>query len=175
MKSIDWNQVEDVREFDRPSPGGYICQITVAEDIPAKEYIKIEYDIAYGDYKGFWRQLYENKGFWGGSFIKSYKPTALPFFKAFKTAVEESNKGYEFNNDEKTLVDKYVGLVLAEEEYLTNKNEVKTRLYVASVRGVDAIKNNDFEVPPLKKMALPSTKESNDFIPVSNDEKLPWE
>ena len=126
MRNIDWNQVNEAQEFEHVTPGGYVCGITSVEDVPINpntgkgDYLKIEYDIAEGSLKNYYRSLYNSKGFWGGSFVKSYKETALPFFKAFKTAVENSNKGYTFNNDEKTLVRKLVGLVLGEEEYQAN-------------------------------------------------------
>ena len=90
------------------------------------------------------------RGFWGASFIKSYKEKAKPFFKAFKTAVEESNKGYIFNNDENTFKNKLIGLVLGEEEYVVN-DIVKTRLYVASVHSADKIRKGNFQVPNIKK------------------------
>ena len=39
MKNINWNEVPDPVELPRLGPGGYVCKITVAKDVPEKEYI----------------------------------------------------------------------------------------------------------------------------------------
>lgn len=152
MRNIDWNQVQDAVDFPRPKPGGYVVYISKVEDVENKEYLKIYYDFVEGDLRGYYGQLFKNKGFWGGNFIRSYKEKALPFFKAFKTSVEESNPGYVFKNDPQSLVRKYVGVVIAEEEYEANDGSIKTRLYVDKPLSVDSIKAKKYEVPPLKKI-----------------------
>lgn len=158
MKAIDLTVVEEAKDYAKVTPGGYVCGITAVEDVPYSEelrkgdYLKIEYDIAEGELKNYYRDLYKAKAFWGGSFIKSYKESALPFFKGFMTAVENSNSGYKWNNDEKTLLRKFVGLVLAEEEYKGNDGTVKTRLYVAAVHSADKIRKGEFEVPAIKRL-----------------------
>lgn len=43
-----------------------------------------------------------------------------PYFKGFITAVEESNPGYKWNWDEKTLKGKKIGIVFRMEEYSYN-------------------------------------------------------
>ena len=87
---------------------------------------------------------------------KSYKPTALRFFKGFKTAVEMSNRNFVFNNDPQSLVGKYVGVVLGEEEYRAKDGTIKTRLYVAETRSGKAIRDNDFKIPELKRLTATS-------------------
>lgn len=175
MKKINWNEVEDKQEFIKPTSGGYVCKITMAEDVADKEYLRLEYDFAEPPLKDYYADLHTAKGFWGGKFIKSYKDTALRFFKAFKTAVEESNSGYVFNGDERTLVGKQVGLVLGEEEYNKNDGTIGTRLFVAQERSVAAIRRNDFTVPQLKKLSANTVQRSFKTTPVDDDVKLPWE
>lgn len=153
MKNIDLNNVQEAQDFERVAPGGYVCGITAVEDVANKEYLRLEYDIAEGPLKNYYRNLYNSKGFWAGNFIRSYKDKALPFFKTFITAIEQSNNGYHWNSDEKTLVRKFVGLVLAEEEYEANDGSIKTRLYVVKVISSDKIRKGDFKVPDLKKLA----------------------
>ena len=175
MKNLNLENVEEAKDFERVPVGGYICKITMAEDVAEKEYLKIEFDFAEGKFTGYYRELYTNKGFWGGSFIKSYKEKALPFFKAFVTAVEKSNNGYRFDNDEKRLVGKLVGLVLGEEEYKTNNGEVKNRLYVDQIRSVESIRKNEYKIPPLKKLPAEAKPALNpeDFEEI-DDEDLPF-
>ena len=161
MKQI--NNFENVQattgEFAKLSTGGYICRITLADDIPFDastnkgDYLKIEYDIAVGEFKDYYKEQYEKFGnFWGGTFFRSYKEKALGMFKHFIECVEKSNAGFVWTWDEKTLMGKVVGLVLAEEEYENSNGEIKTRLYVSQVKTVEEIKNGDFKVPELKKI-----------------------
>lgn len=175
MKNIDWNSVQEASD-DRLLPGGYVCGIIRAEDVPDKEYLRIEFDIAEGPFKNYFRSLRDRLGLdsWprGGVLIRSYKPKAQPFFKSFLTAVQASNAGYTFRNDETTLARKMVGLVLGEEEYEYN-GEVKTRLRVSSVRSVKAIREGDFKVPDKKLLDRPVTA-SNEFTPIADDEDLPF-
>lgn len=150
MKNVNWNEVQD--DVRRPVPGGYAAKITKVTDVEEKEYLLIEWEFVEGEFKGANKETYDAFGFWPLAFVCSYKDTALRFFKGFKTAVEESNPRYVFNNDPQSLVGKYMGVVLGEEEYLTKKNEVKTRCYVAEKRSGRAIRDGDFKIPDLKKL-----------------------
>lgn len=150
MKNINWNEVKD--EVKTPVPGGYTAKITRVEDDEQREFLKIEWEFVEGEFKGVNRETFVAFGFWPLSFVKSYKEKALRFFKGFKTAVENSNPGYSFNNDPQSLVGKFVGVVLGEEEYVTKKGDTKTRLYVAECRSGKAIHEGDFKIPALKKL-----------------------
>lgn len=156
MKKINLSNVPEQGEFQRLTAGGYICRITKVEDKPEKEYLYIEYDIAKGDFAGYYQELFDNRNFWGGRFYKSYKETALPMFKRFCSAVSKSNNGYAFdgetNADESTLVGKLIGLVLCEEEYYGNDGNIRTRLYVDRECAVEDIANGKFKVKPLKTL-----------------------
>jgi hypothetical protein len=169
-------------EFARPLAGGYVAMITNVEDVPLNpntnkgDYLKIEYDFAEGEFFAYFSEFNKKFGYWhrGGSFLKSYKETALGIFKHFTNCIEKSNEGYSWNFDEKTLTGKQIGLVLGEEEYIANDGSIKTRLYVADVRTVDQIRNGDFRIPALKKIK----QEEQGFVDIANDnaseEKLPF-
>ena len=152
MKTLDLANVEDRKEFAKVVPGGYIIKIESVNDVPEKEYLQIEYDFAEGQLKGHYANLFESKGFWGGKFIRSYKESALPFFKGFITAVENSNPNYKWDNNEKNLVRRIVGAVIAEEEYRKNNGEIGTRFYVDQLRSVDEIRKGNFKVPELNRL-----------------------
>lgn len=175
MKKIDWANVKEANG-NRLEPGGYICGITSVEDFPDKEYLRFEFDIAEGENKNHFRQLNESKGFWGASFIKSYKEKALSFFKQMLVCFEKSNAGFKFVDDEKTFKRKLIGLVLSEEEYLKNSGEVGIRLYVSSFKTVDEIRNGDFKVEPLKTLSGSSSSPSAGYtdIPDVDDDDLPF-
>ena len=153
MKNINWSDVQEVQDYKKLVPGGYVCIITNVEDFPDKEYLKIEYDIAQGEFENHYQKLFESKSFWGGRFVKSYKDgMARSFFKGFLTALSNSNSGFVFDSNEKKLVGKYIGLVLGEEEYIKQDQTLGTRLYVGQIRSVSQIKSGEFEVPALKKV-----------------------
>lgn len=176
MKNINWNSVPDPVELPRLTPGGYVCKITVAVDVPEKEYLKPEYDIAEGEHKGHWDALYKAKAFWGGTFYRSYKEKAQSMFKGFLTAVKESNPNFVFENDEKRLEGKLIGLVLAEEEYRKNNGSDGTRLYVANIRSVEKIRKGDFIVPPKKLLQESGSAGENGFYPTKDveDDDVPF-
>ncbi len=154
MKKQNWDNVQEATEFERPVPGAYIARIVSVEDNEENEYLKIEYDFAEGKFKGYYAELYKAKAFWGGNFIRSYKEKALPFFKAFKTCLEVSNRGYFFDEDHlDAMCGKMLGIVLGEEEYQKNDGTVGKRLYVAQVRSIKSIETGDYKVPELKKLA----------------------
>lgn len=179
MKNVNWDTIQD--EIRRPVPGGYAAKITRVEDDEDREFLKIEWEFADGDFKGSNQETKNAFGFWPYAFIRSYKDTALRFFKGFKTAVENSNPGFVFNNDPQSLVGKFIGVVLAEEEYVSKTGEVKTRLYVAEQRSGKAIREGDFKIPEMKRLdpgklnnyAAPT----QGFAPVEtdfNEDELPF-
>ena len=166
MKAINnFDKIQESGSFEKLPVGGYIIKILAVDDVPEKEYLKIFFDINDGEKKGFFQKAFkedtraEKKWPNAGSFIRSYKEKALPMFKGFTNAIENSNKGYKWNFDEKSLVNKIVGVVIGEEQYLNQKGQVRTRTYVSAVRSVDTIKKGEFTVPELKK--LDATKVSS--------------
>lgn len=166
MKNVNWNDIQD--DVRRPVPGGYAARITKVTDVEEKEYLLIEWEFADGEFKGANKETYDAFGFWPLAFVCSYKEKALRFFKGFKTAVEESNPRYVFNNDPQSLVGKFVGVVLGEEEYLTKKNEVKTRCYVAEKRSGKAIREGEFKIPALKKLDPSKLAQSSYSAPAAD-------
>lgn len=159
MRKIEnWANIKENNGFEKLPVGGYIVKILNVQDVAEKEYLKVSFDIAEGDHKGFFKKQYDEdtrqdkKWPNAGSFVRSYKSTAESMFKGFANAIENSNKGFTFDFDEKKLVGKQVGIVVGLEEYLNQKGVVRERTYVSAVRSVDTIKKGDFKVPELKKL-----------------------
>ena len=154
MKPIEnWDNVTPRQGGDmrKEKPGGYIVKITFAEDVPQKEYLRIEWDYTDGEMAGTHKECYDNFGFWPAPLFRSYKDKAKGMFKAFTEAVERSNDGYTWNWDEKSLIGKWVGVVTREEEYMSNSGELKTRIIVDKVLPAVDIMNGDFRVLPTKR------------------------
>lgn len=178
MKRIEnWDSIVESTPFKRLTPNGYICKILKVENYPEKEYLKIYFDIVKGDDKGYFKKQYdgdtrkEKKWPNAGTFIRSYKDSAASMFKGFTNAVEKSNKGYQWNFDEKTLVNKLIGLIIADEQYQNQKGQVRVRNYVAAVRSVETIEKGEYEIPALKELTTTKTTSTpaNDPIPDFGD------
>lgn len=181
MRQVNLENVQEAGNFDRLPAGGYVCKYVNVEDISNKEYLYMEYDIAYGDYKDYYKKLSETADFWGGRVYRSYKEAALPMFKRMCSAVSKSNPGFVFdggksNSNEKTLIGKYVGLVLGEEEYIGNDGNKKTRLYVYSECDINDIKAGKFKVPALKKLKEDNASSGTGFMDIPNNaaEEIPF-
>jgi hypothetical protein len=155
MKALDLTNVTATQggEFPRVTPGGYVIGIVSVEDVPEKEYLKITYDIAEGEHKNYYYEMKERTGYDLPCFYKSYKEKALGFFKAFLDAVEASNTGYKWNNDERTLTRKLVGCVLREEEYRNKDGEIKVSLKPDVFYAAADIRAGKYEVPARKTLA----------------------
>ena len=179
MKHIDWNNVQSAENFTSPGPGGYICGILGAEDEAKDERIRCQYDIIEGDFKNYYRDRLSRKPDWNlPSFIKSYKEKALGFFKKFLEAVEASNPGYKFDDDERKLRGKKIGLVFGEEEYRKQDGTIGVALRVVDFLPVADIKAGKFEVPkrkPLENRSAGSAPlNTSDFEEITDDEDLPF-
>jgi hypothetical protein len=149
MDNINWSDVQD--EIRRPVPGGYAAKITKVEDNTDKKCLYIQWEFADGEFKGCNQEYFDTFGKWPMLLCRSYKPTALRFFKGFKTAVEMSNPRFVFNNDPQSLVGKFVGVVLGEKEYRADDGSIKTCLYVAETRSGKSIRDGEYKIPDLKK------------------------
>ena len=92
-------------------------------------------------------------------------------FKHFINCVEETNAGYKWAWDENSLVHKYVGVVLGEEEYQKNNGDIGVKLVVKDIKTCDQILKGDFKVPAIKKIVTtaPAT-----FAPVDGLDDLPF-
>lgn len=163
MKPIEgYDLVNEAGEFKRLPAGVYGVKITNVVDVPEKEYIEVYCDITKGEYANYFKALVDSGLKDTSRHIRSYKSTALPFFKAFITAVEKTNPNYKWDWDEKKLVGKNVIAVFGEEEYLDNEGNVKVATRVVEFRSLEAFKEGRITVPPLKKLPeseRPASKE----------------
>lgn len=154
MKALDFTNVQATQggEFARPTAGGYVIGIVSVEDVPEREYLKITYDIAEGEFKNYYYDMKQRTGYDLPVMYKSYKDKALGFFKAFLDAVAASNPGYTWNNDERTLTRKLVGCVLREEEYRNRDGEIKVSLKPDVFYPAADIRAGKFEALPKKTL-----------------------
>lgn len=182
MQVINLAEVKESGVSSRLEAGGYVCKYTNVDDVVDKQYLLMEFDIAEGEFKGYYKTLSDKYGFWGGVCRRSYKEKALPMFKRMCSAVTKSNPGFIFdggqnNADEKTIEGKLVGMVLGEEEYIKNNGDIGTRLYVYYECDVNDIRNKKFKVPAKKVLnnAPVAPAANDDFMKVDGvEEELPF-
>lgn len=162
MKFIDWDAVEENNgsSFDRPPVGGYVITIVEAVEYEDKEYYKLSYDYAEGEWEGYRMALHQTHGWKLPSFICSYKDSAQSFFKKFMVTLSECNPRFDWHawvkagTKPEALNGLKLGVVIGEEEYQwpVGEGPVKTRQNVTDILPIADIKAEKFKVPPLKKL-----------------------
>lgn len=174
MKKIEnWNEIKETGDFETLIAGGYVAVIKNIENDEKKQCLKISFDIAEGQFKDYYLNLYKAINFWGGNFYRSYKEKAQSFFKAFITAVENSNPSFRWDWNEQNLKGKRVGVVLREEEYIpmqgSDAGRVKTRLIVDEIKSADKIRKGDFKVKEKKLLENQSPFETAQNYDINDD------
>ncbi len=110
--------------------GKYICvikQVAVQENRRGGDQIVIFFDIADGDYQGFYQKLYDadraqnpSEAKWRGVFKQDMEDKGLSWFKGIITSIERSNNfifQWDKENNEKTLAGKKFGGVFRRRQY----------------------------------------------------------
>ena len=166
-KIENWDKVEaNYGESKRLTAGGYICVVYSAKQEKSKNTDKkmlvINFDIAEGDFKGFYMNRYKNaprdeknpvEPKWQGKYYIVLEGEGYEGrLKAFTTSIEESNQGYTWDWNEENLKGKLFGGIFREEEYIYN-GEVRTSAKLWQVRSVKTIKDGEFEVPRKKEVS----------------------
>jgi hypothetical protein len=170
-------------EFESIQPGGYVCKIlkVVSEEKPYGELLRIGFDIAEGEHKDFYKRQFDRKkegnteAKWPGMYYQTVKSgDDIKYFKGFITAIENSNSGFKWDWDEKKLTGKLFGGVFGQEEFKANDGNIKTSVKCMQVRSVDAIRENKFKVPDIKRLNNTGSNSGGGFSPVDDDDELPF-
>ena len=161
-----YDEAQSYTGESRTLPAGkYICEIKGAKEVETKngkKQLVLQLDIAEGEYKDHYGNLYaaniERNGTdakWnnGGLFRQGFEGKQLPFFKGMITCIEESNVGYTWNWDEKTLKGKKIGVLFGREQYLMNGQ----KKWATKARAVGSIKGLEMSEIPQDKLLDGST------------------
>lgn len=176
MRPIEgWDLINEAGELKNLPAGAYACRIIEVIDVPEKQYFDVYFDIVEGEFKGYFTTLQNNTGKNYGRITRSYKENALPFFKAFITAVEKSNPGYKWNWDEKSLNGKFCAVAFRDEEYMVD-NQLKIRAKPDEIRSLQALRAGEIKIKPLKKLDVSAFEEPSNVpdTPVLEDDDLPF-
>lgn len=163
---IKWEEVEESTGGEKLPSGCYVGKIVSAADYPAKEYLRLEIDIAEGEFAEHFAERRWNGRYW----YASYKDSALGMFKAMFLRVEESNPGWKFDGDEHNAGQfrgKLVGIVLREEEY-EKDGEVKCSQKIGKLVAAQDVRNGDAK-PMGKKLLDRSASSGGGFSVAAPD------
>ena len=156
--------------FERIEAGGYVCVIRRAYEEMTKRgnqpMLVIEFDVAEGKYRDYFKDDYERRqrnatGYaqvkWRGTYyqmVLDKDGNANTFFKGMMEAIEQSNPGYKWNWDERSLAGKRIGVIFRDEEYLKSdgSGEVGVSAKAAWVRTADEIRKG-IVVPDVKRLS----------------------
>lgn len=179
MRSANWAKVDAVHDGDIKSlPAGvYVIKIVDAIDNPEKEYVEVIYDIAEGEYKGFYDDDWGKKSPWAHHFYMSYKDSALKFLKGRLETIQDSNNGFDafaaWDSGRPSLfTDCIVGAIIREEEY-ENKDtgEIKTRLALDGLYKVQDVRDGKVNPKPKKLLDGSDASEKKKSTTTTEKEK----
>lgn len=185
----DYATTQAVSEGTALPKGGYVCKILNAEiqENSNGQYVKIAYDIAEGDYAGYFRKLYdakkdENKK-WGTYYLLNIPKDdgteqdarTKKTFKTFTNALEDSNEGYHFDWDETKFKGKLIGGLFRYEEYQRQDGKTGRSTKMGWACSVAKIHSGNYKLPD-DKLLKPATSTPSDFmsIPANINEEIPF-
>ena len=184
MKKIEnWNEIEakGMDDFRGLPIGAYECVIMDARvnhnEQSGKDTFKVSVDIASGEFKDYFRKMYENDTRidrkWNNNAVKylSYTGDNVAFFKGFIKTIENSNVGYTWDWDETKLKGKKVCGVFQYEEYEKQDGTKGIKVRLNKFRSLDKLK--EIEVSDSIKM-LDGTYVSYDDYMEKVEEKKPF-
>ena len=186
MKKIeDWNEIEakGMDDFKALPIGAYECVIMDARvnhnEQSGKDTFKVSVDIASGEFKDYFRKMYENDTRidrkWNNNAVKylSYTGDNVAFFKGFIKTIENSNIGYVWDWDETKLKGKKVCGVFQYEEYEKQDGTKGIKVRLNKFRSLDKLK--EIEVSDSIKMLDGSYVSYDDYMErAENSEKNPF-
>lgn len=183
QRPSNWEQVEAITgDFKSITPGGHVCRITQAKEEMSrsgKNMLVIDFDIAEGEFEGYYTKQFERKfsnnpdAKWQGVYRQLTEGNSEKFFKGLLTVIENSNPGYTWNWDERTLKGKLFGGVFGQEEYVANDGSIKLSTKIQFVRSVDKIREG-IEPPEIKRLNKNTSVGAEQFGHEVDDEPIPF-
>lgn len=186
MKKLNgYEQAQTISEQERLPVGGYVLKI-LGVDYQENDWgdvIILSFDIEEGEHKGFYSTNYkaqtgEDKKWKGTYRLRVPKDDGseqdewtMRRFKTVMSNFEESNKGYHWNWDEKTLKGKLIGALFNNKEYdFEGRHGFYTNCH--SLVTVEKIKSGNFKIPAdtlLKSGNGSSTSATDGFMNIPDD------
>lgn len=192
MKQFKGYGRKEQYEYEALPKGAYVIKFLSVKEEANKSgngtHLKIAFDIAEGDYKGFYKSAFENdtredKKWPSDGTLRITAPEddseqwIVDNFNKFMTAVEDSNENYHWNWNEATLKDKVVGakFCIEQTEYDGKIwDHTKAKWFIAA----DRVRSGKFGKLPNDKLISTKTESGSDgFVNIPDnvtDEELPF-
>lgn len=198
MKKLNgYEKAQAYSDTKRLPVGGYVLKIM---DVNELEYswgnqLKIDFEIAEGEHKDFFAANYkaqtgEDKKWKGTYRLRVPKDDGseqdnwtMRRFKTVMNAFEDSNKGYHWNWDEKTLKGLLIGALFNNKEYQLDNGNHGFFTNCHSLVTVEKIRSGKFEIPA-DTLLKGNSQQSGEYgrpdvdgfmnIPDGIDEELPF-
>ena len=171
IKDFDKVEAKGMDDFRGLPIGAYECVIMDARinhnEQSGKDTFKVSVDIASGEFKDYFRKMYENDTRidrkWNNNAVKylSYTGDNVAYFKGFITTVENSNDNYKWDWDETKLKGKKVCGVFQYEEYEKQDGTKGVKVRLNKFRSLDKMK--DIEVSDSVKLLNGSHMPIDDY------------
>lgn len=199
-KPKNWENVKAFAERRKLPVGAYVCRIkqSVVKTESYGTQLCLLFDIEDGEFAGYYQDDFDHNQNddkkWKGV-LRYFVPTddgserdewTKSRFKGLITAIEESNRGYVFDWDERSLKGRVLGIVFRNEEWeYDGKTGWTARPFLAI--SADSVADGTFTIPkdkPLKNKAAapgfgfpaPAAPASSGFaeMPDYNDSDVPF-
>lgn len=187
-----YDKTKRKQNFQQLPKGAYVVIIKNAKEVQNKNgsgtHLEIAFDIAEGEYKGFYmdqfeRSTSEDKKYSRDAYYylnvpdDNSKPYIWSNWNTFFADLEDSNNGFVFAGDVATLKGKLIGGKFANEQSAYNGNVYNhTKLRWTCV--ADDVRNNKAGKMPPDKLVdshIPSSTDASSFFePVPSDVPLPF-
>ena len=176
IKNYEGQKAEKTVQTGKLPAGGYVAKIVNAkvEEYQWGSVVVIAFDIAEGDFKGFFKKQFsdnpnEDKK-WKGTYRLTVPEEGSKFFEGnrrtfnnFIYAMEDSNPNYHYDCDEKKFKDKLIGVIFRNREWEMNGQSGWTT-ECGMVTDVSAIREGKFK--PMKDK--PIKGKATTFAPLTN-------
>mgnify|MGYP006992098501 FL=1 len=190
MKQFKGFERKEQMEFEILPKGAYVIKILSVKEEAAKSgsgsYLKMAFDIAEGDYAGFYKRAFENDTRedkkWNNDAVlyiscpeDNSEQWLIDNFNKFMTAVEDSNEGYHWGWDESTLKDKLVGAKFYNEQSEYDGkvyDHTKAKWFIAAKK----VREGKYGKLPNDKL-ISKAKTLDDYVNVPanvTDEEIPF-
>lgn len=168
-KPKDFDTVKATGEYKTLEAGGYVCKIIGVDETMSKtgkKMIKIALDIAEGDEKGHFMEIYKSDT----REFKKWPASAVVYqltedkdgnthgrFKQFTNCVVDSNAGFEIEWGKTfgaCFKNKLVGALFGREQYKSQQDgNLRWSTRPQFFKAVDEIRKGDFKIPKDKPLA----------------------
>lgn len=179
IKDFDKIEAKGMEDFKALPIGAYECVIMDARvnhnEQSGKDTFKVSVDIASGEFKDYFRKMYENDTRidrkWNNNAVKylSYTGDNVAFFKGFIKTIENSNIGYVWDWDETKLKGKKVCGVFQYEEYEKQDGTKGIKVRLNKFRSLDKL--GEIEVSDSIKMLDGSYVSYDDYMEKVEEKK----